>query len=148
MNDLSQTLMQNENIKSKAELSPIVSNVATVFMIISALLVFIMYIFAGKLALIFSPILIIAVCIYISVSSYLKTTELIVTECRIIGRIGNKTFDFPLEQITSVQIQHDIFSNSCNTGTVIIETSGKTDFKIMYVKAPDDLKKSIFEKTL
>ncbi len=148
MNDLSQTLMQNENIKSKAELSPIVSNVATVFMIISALLVFIMYIFAGKLAFIFSPILIIAVCIYISVSSYLKTTELIVTEYRIIGRMGNKTFDFPLEQITSVQIQHDIFSNLCNTGTIIIETPGKTDLKIMYVKAPDDLKKSIFEKTL
>ena len=83
---------------------------------------------------------------YISVSSYLNATELIVTDQRIIGRTGNTTVDFSLEQITSIQVQHDIFSKFCDIGTILIETSGKTTFKIMYVMSPENLKKAIFEE--
>lgn len=146
MDFIKQTLMEDETIKAKAELSSIAKNIATVFMIISAILVFILYAIAGKLSFIFSPILIIAVCMYISVSSYLNATELIVTDQRIIGRTGNTTVDFSLEQITSIQVQHDIFSKFCDIGTILIETSGKTTFKIMYVMSPENLKKTIFEE--
>lgn len=146
MNSTQQVLMENETIKAKAELSATIKNVATIFMTISAIFTFILYAVAGKLSFIFLPVLIIAVYTYINISSYLNKTELIITNQRIIGRSGNKTIDFSFEQIASIQVQHDFLSKFSDTGTIFIETSGKTTFKIMYVMSPESIKKAIFEE--
>lgn len=149
MNYIENNLATNETVIKKANFSPVAKNISLAFLIFTIVLViFVVATCGDSMAIIFIPFVIIAIVYFLKAHLYIKTTELAITNKRIIGRKGAfsiETIDIPLDRAANIQIKQDILSRFSDEGTIIFETGGKTDLDVLYVKSPHLFRKDVLE---
>lgn len=75
----------------------------------------------------------------------IKTTQLVVTNKRLIGKVGflnTKTLESPINKITSISVESSIVGKILNYHNVKINVFGEV-YNFKYVKNANELKKSI-----
>lgn len=149
MNYVEDNVTKNETLSYRADFSLVIKKASLVIFLITLILAIVMIMLAGTLGgIFFVPLAIITLGIYLNNYMYIRTTELAVTDKRVIGRRGSfsiETIDIPIEKIQNIRVQQDLLSRFYDSGTIIIETGGKTDLKIVYVKNPYEFKKAVFD---
>lgn len=81
----------------------------------------------------------------INVLITIKTTQLVVTNKRIIGKVGflnTKTLESPINKITSISVESSIVGKILNYHNVKINVLGEM-YNFKYVKNANELKKAI-----
>ena len=149
-------LMKDENIIYKAKLSflPIIEN-----LILAIILIIIGFIFPinvdrinATVAIIVMIYLIIFVIAIEKLLSYLIsyfTTELVITNKRLIGKkglINIKTLDAPLDKITTVSISKGLFGILFNYGNLKIKVF-TDEYKYELLENPEKFKNELMNMT-
>ena len=81
---------------------------------------------------------------------YCLTTELAITNKKIIGKIGfieRNIIEIPLEKVESLAIDQSIIGRLLNYGTIIIRGTGTGEVKINFVTNPLKFRKQFLELT-
>lgn len=87
-------------------------------------------------AIVYLPL---GVLVFLGCYLYLLTTELGITEKRVIakwGFISRETVELRLDKVESVRVNQSILGRLLNYGDVIIIGSGATQSKIPFIKNP------------
>ena len=83
-----------------------------------------------------------------SALSVFYTTEIAVTDLRIIAKVGlirRQTMDLLLEKVESLQVDQSVFGSMLNFGTITISAAGEENTRINSVAEPIQLKQSYYE---
>lgn len=79
-----------------------------------------------------------------------KTTELAVTNKRVIAKYGfisRKTIEINLDKVEGLNVNQGIFGRIFNFGDIIIGGTGGKKSPIQYIKAPLEFRKVVNEQT-
>lgn len=127
-NYVQNSLIANEKIEKEAN----VTFVSQTFWILLAIL---------SIFTLILPVLFVVIAVL-----NVKTTELAVTNKKVIGKtgwIGRNSIDLPLAKLESVTINESLFGRMLGYGTVLISGTGGHRVAIPYIKAPHDFKRMV-----
>jgi uncharacterized membrane protein YdbT with pleckstrin-like domain len=152
MNDLKQSLMQDEILVCHMRPHWIIFNKAAMWLLLAVLIFFISAMYPIGQFRLFSglpplyklvPLIFVIVAIIVGVPAYIKyiSTSFIITNKRVLlkkGLILRKTGEILLPRIESVSIFQSLFGRICNYGDILINgTGGSTD---LFQRLPEPFK--------
>lgn len=103
------------------------------------------YFLAGQLAIAVA-LMIFAIIRLIRAVFYFFTTELVVTNQRIISKFGfiaRTTFELPLDRVTSLNVFQSVFGRLLNYGDLEIHAMGSVATPIPVIAAPLDFRRQV-----
>ncbi len=92
--------------------------------------------------------IVIAVVILVVRILQIKSTELAVTNKRVMGKVGlfrTKSLDSPINKVTGVTVEKSFLANVFGYGKIVINTAS-THHDFNYVKHPDSFRSAVMEQ--